>query len=26
VESWIAVPEPPAHLVPLSAGNPNIDT
>ena len=26
VESWIAVPEPPAHLVPLPAGNPNIDT
>ena len=26
VESWIAVPEPPAHLVPLPSGNPNIDT
>jgi len=26
VESWIAVPEPPAHLVPLPPGNPNIDT
>ena len=26
VESRIAVPEPPAHLVPLPAGNPNIDT
>jgi glutamine amidotransferase len=26
VESRIAVPEPPAHLVPLSADNPNIDT
>jgi hypothetical protein len=26
VESWIAVPELPAHLVPLSPGNPNIDT
>jgi glutamine amidotransferase len=26
LESWIAVPEPPAHLVPLPAGNPNIDT
>ena len=26
VESRIAVPEAPAHLVPLPAGNPNIDT
>ena len=26
VESRIAVPEPPAHLVPLPPGNPNIDT
>jgi len=26
VESRIAVPEPPAHLVPLPSGNPNIDT
>jgi len=26
MESWIAVPEPPAHLVPLPPGNPNIDT
>jgi glutamine amidotransferase len=26
VESWIAVPKPPAHLVPLPPGNPNIDT
>ena len=26
VESWMAVPEPPAHLVPLPPGNPNIDT
>jgi hypothetical protein len=26
VESRIAVPEPPAHLVPLPAGSPNIDT
>jgi glutamine amidotransferase len=26
VESRIAVPEPPAHLVPLPADNPNIDT
>ena len=26
VHSRIAVPEPPAHLVPLPAGNPNIDT
>jgi glutamine amidotransferase len=26
VESWIAVPERPAHLVPLPPGNPNIDT
>ena len=25
VESRIAVPEPPAHLVPLPSGNPNID-
>jgi len=26
VESTAAVPQPPAHLVPLPAGNPNIDT
>ncbi len=26
VESRIAIPQPPAHLVPLPAGNPNIDT
>jgi predicted glutamine amidotransferase len=26
VDSRMAVPEPPAHLVPLPAGNPNIDT
>jgi predicted glutamine amidotransferase len=26
VESAVVVPEPPAHLVPLPAGNPNIDT
>jgi len=26
VKSRIAVPEPPAHLVPLPSGNPNIDT
>ncbi len=26
VESWIAVPDPPAHLVLLPPGNPNIDT
>jgi hypothetical protein len=26
VESRIAVPEAPAQLVPLPAGNPNIDT
>jgi len=26
VESRIAVPDPPAHLVPLPPGNPNIDT
>jgi glutamine amidotransferase len=26
VESRIAVPEPPAHLVPLPSGNPNTDT
>jgi predicted glutamine amidotransferase len=26
VDSRIAVPEPPAHLVPLPPGNPNIDT
>jgi predicted glutamine amidotransferase len=26
VESWIAVLEPPAHLVRLPPGNPNIDT
>ena len=26
VESFVAVPEAPAHLVPLPAGNPNIDT
>ena len=26
VHSRIAVPQPPAHLVPLPAGNPNIDT
>jgi predicted glutamine amidotransferase len=26
LESWTAVPEPPAHLVPLPPGNPNIDT
>ena len=26
VESRIAVPEAPAHLVPLPADNPNIDT
>ena len=26
VHSEIAVPQPPAHLVPLPAGNPNIDT
>ena len=26
VESFVAVPEPPAHLVPLPADNPNIDT
>jgi len=26
VESTVAVPDPPAHLVPLPAGNPNIDT
>jgi hypothetical protein len=25
-ESRVAVPEPPAHLVPLPADNPNIDT
>jgi len=26
VESAIVIPEPPAHLVPLPPGNPNIDT
>ena len=26
VHSQIAIPQPPAHLVPLPAGNPNIDT
>jgi glutamine amidotransferase len=26
VESRIAVPQAPSHLVPLPAGNPNIDT
>ena len=26
VESAVVVPDPPAHLVPLPAGNPNIDT
>lgn len=26
VESTVVIPEPPAHLVPLPAGNPNIDT
>ena len=26
VQSGIAIPQPPAHLVPLPAGNPNIDT
>jgi predicted glutamine amidotransferase len=26
VESAVVIPEPPAHLVPLPAGNPNIDT
>ena len=26
VDSRIAIPQPPAHLVPLPAGNPNIDT
>jgi predicted glutamine amidotransferase len=26
VQSQIAIPQPPAHLVPLPAGNPNIDT
>ncbi len=26
VESFVALPEAPAHLVPLPAGNPNIDT
>ncbi len=26
VHSKIAVPQPPAHLVPLPASNPNIDT
>ena len=26
VHSEIAISEPPAHLVPLPAGNPNIDT
>ena len=26
VESAVVIPEPPAHLVPLPADNPNIDT
>ncbi len=26
VRSEIAIPQPPAHLVPLPAGNPDIDT
>ena len=26
VHAQIAIPQPPAHLVPLPAGNPNIDT
>jgi glutamine amidotransferase len=26
VESAVVLPEPPAHLVPLPAANPNIDT
>jgi len=26
VESAVVIPGPPAHLVPLPAGNPNIDT
>ena len=26
VHSQIAIPQPPTHLVPLPAGNPNIDT
>jgi len=26
VESAVVIPDPPAHLVPLPAGNPNIDT
>jgi len=26
VHSQIAIPQPPAHLVPLPADNPNIDT
>ena len=26
VESAVVIPDPPAHLVPLPDGNPNIDT
>jgi hypothetical protein len=26
VESAVVIPDPPAHLIPLPAGNPNIDT
>jgi len=26
VESAVVIPDPPAHLVPLPADNPNIDT
>jgi len=26
VESWVALPEPPVHLVTLAGRNPNVDT